>query len=66
MKATLCLNSWAGRVERPVEIIKETPKRYKIKLLEDTLLPSGRQRAGAEVYVPKYAIRPQAVGGEAA
>lgn len=57
MQATLCLNSWAGRIEHPVEVIKETPRRYKIRLLEDALLPSGRKRAGSEVYVPKCAIR---------
>ena len=56
-QATLCLNSLAGRVERPVEVLKETPKRYKVKLLEDALLPSGQKRAGDEVYVPKYAVR---------
>ena len=63
MQATLCLNSWAGRVEHPVQVLKETPKRYKVKLLEDTLLPSGRKREGDTVYVPKYAVRLEVCDG---
>jgi len=58
MKAFLHTNSWAGHGKTPVEIIKETPKRFRVKLLEDTTLP-GRNRsgkAGQEILVPKYAI----------
>lgn len=56
--AYLHINSWAGHSKHPVEIVKETSKRYKVRLVEDTHLP-GRNRygnAGDEVYVPKYAI----------
>ena len=58
MMTYLCLNTWAGRMEHPVEIVKETPKRYLVRLLEDFPLPSARLgKAGDEVYVPKYAIK---------
>lgn len=55
----LCLNSWVGRQEIPVEILDETPSRYRIRLLHDCKLP-GRNRYGSMgdiVLVPKYAIR---------
>lgn len=39
MTAYLCLNTWAGLREYPVEIIKETPKRYRVRLLGKTPLP---------------------------
>jgi len=54
----LCLDSWAGRVEVPVTIIGETPKRYRVILGRDCRLPSRRWgKAGETVLVPKYAIR---------
>lgn len=52
MTAYLHLDSWAGRAKKRVEIIKETPKQYKVRLLEDSM----KGRAGKELYVPKYAI----------
>ena len=58
MSAVLVLDGWAGRERHPVEILKETPKRYKIKLLSDCTLPGARRKqAGDVVYVPKYAVR---------
>ena len=55
--AYLHLDTWAGRIREPVELIGETPKRYRIRLLSDIRLPSRRQgRAGDEVLVPKYSI----------
>lgn len=59
MTTYLCLNTWYGRDEQPVEIVKETTKRYLVKILRDgTLIPGGRRMCqGAEVYVPKYAIK---------
>lgn len=48
----LNLNSWAGRTSHKVEIIKETPQCYRVKLLEDCL----KGDTGAIILVPKYAI----------
>jgi hypothetical protein len=48
----LHLNSWAGRTRHPCKIIRETSKRYRIKLLENC--PKGK--AGTILLVPKYAI----------
>lgn len=58
-QAFVCINGWHGRDEKPVEIIKETPKRYLVRTLADTtFLPGGRREPkGTEVYVPKYAIK---------
>lgn len=54
----LCLDSWAGRTNVPCEIVGETPKKYRIKLLKDSLLPSKKYgKAGEIVLVPKYAVR---------
>lgn len=61
MTTYLCLNAWYGRSEQPVEIVKETPKRYLVRILRDnTLVPGGRRlNTGDEVFVPKYAIKQQ-------
>jgi len=62
MTAVLVLDSWAGRERIPVEIVGETPKRYRVKLLAACLLPSRRRvEAGAVVLVPRYAVRIQEV-----
>ncbi len=54
----LCLNDWAGFHKHPVEIVRETPKRYQVRLLEDMRLPSRRWgQKGQLVMVPKYAIK---------
>jgi hypothetical protein len=56
--AVLCLNGWAGREEYPVEIVGETPTRYRVRLLMDVRLPGNRPaRYGDIVLAPKYAIR---------
>ena len=55
----LCLDSWAGRTETLVEIVAETPKRYRIRALSKTKL-AGRYRwleEGQITLVPKYAVR---------
>ena len=59
VRAVLALDSWAGRTEHPVEIVGETPKRYRVRILEDWLgLPSRRVASrGDVVLVPKYAVR---------
>lgn len=54
----LCPDGWDGRSLVPVVIIKETPKRYRIELLSDCLMPSRRfRKRGSVMYVPKYAIQ---------
>ena len=54
----LCLDGWAGRVEVPIRIIGETPKRYRVILGRDCALPSRRRgKAGDTVLVPKAAVR---------
>jgi hypothetical protein len=57
-KGILCMDGWAGRIEKRCVIVKETPKRLLIRLEEDCVMRGGRwKRKGEEVYVPKYAIR---------
>jgi hypothetical protein len=53
----LCTDGWAGRIETPCEILKETPKRFLVRLGEDCCLPGRHVKGGREVYVPKYAIK---------
>jgi hypothetical protein len=58
MQAYLCVDTWAGRREYPVEVVKETEKRYKIRLNGNEILPGDRvEPKGTEIYVPKYAIK---------
>lgn len=55
----LCTDGYEGRTETRVEIIGETPKRYRIKAVRRTKL-AGRDRwlePGDDVLVPKAAIR---------
>lgn len=54
----LCMDGWAGFHKEPVEIVGETSKKFRIKLLKDCRLP-GRLRQGHKgdvILVPKYAI----------
>jgi hypothetical protein len=53
----LCTDGWAGRIETPCEILKETPKRFLVRLGEDCCLPGRHVKAGRQVYVPKYAVK---------
>ena len=61
-------NSWAGRSAKRVEILDETPKRYRVRLLEDAV---GR-KSGDEFLAPKDAVTLDdesdrfAVGGDTA
>ena len=55
----LMLDGWAGVRARQVEIVGETPQRYRIRAIERTKL-AGRQRwinPGETALVPKYAVR---------
>ena len=54
----VCTNSYAGRRENRVEIIRETPKRYQIRAITKTKL-AGRDRRlenGEVAMVPKWAV----------
>lgn len=56
----LVLDTYAGRMRHPVEVIGETPKRYRVRILESggVMLPGRRYMlCGEEVLVPKYAVR---------
>jgi hypothetical protein len=48
----LHLESWAGRTSHPVIVLKETARRYKIRLLEDCI----KGHAGCVIYAPKAAV----------
>lgn len=52
MTGLIWMQSWAGRTSHPIEILKETPKRYLIRHLDTAL----SWRMGKEHYVPKYAV----------
>lgn len=57
--AELCFNDWAGFRTVAVLVVDETPKRYRIEALNDTLLAGRcrRLRAGERALVPRTAIR---------
>lgn len=59
MKAELGITGWCGNIWTLVEIIDETPKKYRIRALEETALagPHRRLKRGQTVLVPKHAIR---------
>ena len=57
--AHLMLDGWAGVSRQPVEVIGETPTRYRIQARQRTKL-AGRSRwieAGETALVPKHAVR---------
>lgn len=56
MSAYVAIDSWAGRRLVEVEIVGETPQRYRVRLVEDSMLPSGRKHKGDVVLVPKTAV----------
>jgi hypothetical protein len=51
-KGWLYLETWAGCRKHPIELVKETPKRYAVKLLDDNM----KGKAFAIIYAPKYAV----------
>jgi len=54
----LALDTWAGRVYVPVTVVGRTPRRVRVRLLVDAVLPSRRRsRAGDVVLVPSAALR---------
>jgi hypothetical protein len=48
----LHFDSWAGRTRHRVEILSETPQRYRVRLLERAL----RHPAGKVLLPPKHAV----------
>ena len=57
MTARLHIDSFAGRSTVSVEIVGETPKRYRVRLLADCLLPNRRRgKTGDVVLVPASAV----------
>lgn len=55
----VCINSWAGREEKPCLIIGETRKRYRIKVEQPTALPPKWKilHPGETKLVPKWAVK---------
>ena len=50
---TMAINRWAGLVYHRCKVLGETKTKYRVRLLDDTLLPGGRhQKAGDVVLVP--------------
>lgn len=57
MSAYIRLDGWAGRERIPCEVVGETPKRYRVRLLQSAMLPGRRcVESGAVVLVPRYAV----------
>lgn len=54
MIGRLWLDSWAGRTSKRVDVIGETPQRYRVRLLED--IPLKGWQLGDVRLVPKYAV----------
>jgi hypothetical protein len=57
VKAKICVDSWAGRLEEDCEIIGETRTKYVCRMLRDGRLPRRNVKAGDIVKVPKRAVR---------
>ena len=55
----LCMNSWAGRTEHPVEVISTKGKYSQVRLLADVPLLPGRRsgKEGEVIRVPSYSIK---------
>ncbi|PZN71330.1 MAG: hypothetical protein DM484_26620 [Candidatus Methylumidiphilus alinenensis] len=53
----VCINSWAGRTEKPCRIVGETPTRFKIEVDVETWLPNGWLQPGQQRLVPKTSVR---------
>lgn len=58
IRGELRLSAWYGTGRWPVEIIRETPKRYLIRaLVSGTMIPGGRRlQAGDTAYVDKTVV----------
>jgi hypothetical protein len=59
MATYIATQGWSGLDYIPVDVVGETPKRFRVKLLKDCRLP-GRYRNGKKgqlILVPKTALR---------
>lgn len=59
MQTFIAIDGWAGLDYIPVEVMGETPKKFRVKLLRDCQLP-GRNRKGKTgqvILVPKPVLR---------
>ena len=58
-KAVVCIESYAGRLEKPCRMIGETRKKYRIAVDTPTALPPGFNllMPGETRLVPKHSIR---------
>ena len=54
--AYLLLDGWAGRRRIPVEVLSETPARYRVRLEQAALVGRRHCEAGAVVLAPKHAV----------
>lgn len=66
-EAWIQLDGWVGRTQARVEIVGETPYRYRIRAVTRTRL-AGRQRwlnVGETALVPKHAVRMKQAEGVA-
>jgi len=57
--AVVCVDSWAGRQEKPCRVVRETPTRYVIEVDQPTGVPPGFtiMLPGQQKLVPKRAVR---------
>ena len=58
-KAQIALNGWGGLMLQEVEVLGETPTRYRIRGLQPSTRLAGRHRylaAGETTLVPKHAV----------
>lgn len=54
----IAINSWAGRHRVRVTIVGVTPKRYRVRLEQDALLPGGLHlKAGDVTLVPRDVVQ---------
>ena len=57
MKGVVCLQSWAGYTEHPVEIVGETRTRSRVRALESFKLPRRWIHKDEVDLVSKHAVR---------
>lgn len=55
--AVVCTEGWAGRIESPCRVIKETKTKYLIESDQQIFLPTKTLKRGQRTLVPKRAIR---------
>lgn len=56
--AYICLEGRGGRIKHPCRVIGETPKKYRVEILEIVILPGNRKKQVGDItLIPKYAIK---------